>query len=221
MQSLPLLKTCSSTDPAVDVRATLNQPGGYRDFHRTRDVKHLQFHKGQEPATFELRRLSHGVMAGWVDQAPSAEIKHMRAFAVGVVRVVGYTATDGRPLALLEHNRHKAVRIGANEETSFDDEDLALINYEDLQEIGEVVYNLAFLRHASAPSYPVPRSFPDALERAAWRFRHADANTEPGPSRPPPDDSTPPTQPASSAVSGDATVTGSPTASEGSRATAA
>lgn len=184
MNQLPPLRTCCSTDPAVDVRATLAQPGGFAEFHKTRDPKHLVFRTGQEPAYYTIGRIGHGPLFGWVEQAASLTVKHYRAFALGVTRCEGVTSNaDGSAIALLQHNPHKAVRLGPESVTTFEDEDMAHIHPDDLQEIGEIALQRAFLRLGSAPSFRAPLSFPDALERAVAALPPADVSEILGPSK--------------------------------------
>lgn len=181
MHQLPPLRTCCSTDPAVDVAATLKQPGGFSEFHKTRDPSKLVFRTGQDPAYYTIGRIAHGPLFGWVEQGATTPIKYYRAFGLGVTRIEGVVSNaTGQPIALLEHNPHKAVRLGPEQVTTFEDEDMAHVHPDDLQEIGEVAYQRAFLRLGSAPCYRAPLSFPDALERAVAALPRVDASETPG-----------------------------------------
>lgn len=170
---LPLLKTSCSTDPAVDVHGTGVE--GFREFHRSREERHLKMWPGKTPAVYSIKRIGRGVLFGWVMTAPNDDIKFQRAFAVGCVRGEGFVSDrDGRHVAYLEHNPSKAVRVGSDDVATFDDQELDEFPKEDILEIGEVAFAHAFLRHGIEPCYPVPLSFPAALERAARRSRPAE-----------------------------------------------
>lgn len=154
-------------DPAIDLEATgaLVGTDNWNEFLATRDPSLLTFTEGESPMRFHCRALT---------LKERRELRHKqtlsdqceRAFALAVLRVDGLIYPDG--------SKRSWTRAHANKPIS-DDELEELFSEDDVQHVGNVIYQLSFLAKDRPRYVPLRGSCLDALTAVAldWRRRHA------------------------------------------------
>jgi len=200
MQSTKELRVHSVFDPAIDLdRSRITK------YQLERKPEYLVTIPGVKPATFVIRRIPNAVLTGYVEEAGSEQLRHIRAFEVGVIRVEDLVTREGQFLPIYE----TPVVMAAGRQThAIPPEHLEYFHPDDIYDVGAAAYGYAFLRHGSGLFFPLPPSSQSALERRAGSF--LPAVTTPPADRSSDERKEPPTpaSASSSASPGAATATG-------------
>lgn len=159
-------------DEAIDLAQTDIQT--YRD---TRDLSLVRFLPGATPVTYYLRRIPRHLVIGYIQAAPEHE-RPMRAFMVGVERVEGLPADDGRTVRTTWSPSRKEQLI-TGPMSFMDAVELEMFEPAVIEELGSLAFQRSFLARKNAATWPLPRLLLDVWEETVYRRAELIRNAPP------------------------------------------
>ena len=144
-----VIKVVSIYDPAIDL-----DHSDMDAYCASRDVKHLRFHKGKQPAVFSVRKIPRSVHVKYIEALMGDHARHTAAFECGVVQVENLASMDGTTVKLFEPEwmRNKDRQL-----VGLTDDELEMFHPNDIFDIGGVAYDRCFLRPGSKAHFAAPR----------------------------------------------------------------